>query len=396
VACFATFADNDGAAAHRVRIFRVDDGIHAQRGRPSDEQGPPADPASIRSLSTLTFLHAGPTLTEFIMRILSTPSARALRFVLLSPAALALGLALSACGGGSGDAAVTTPPATAASAATVQETSANTSVVPAASTEALDETIFAAQASVATILSGQASQTVNCPGGGTAMIAVTGALPLATLTNGQFDAGETYTLTYTDCKGALGRASVNGQMTLTVNEASSTPGNTHLALATATTNVVVSLPRGNLTLNGASTVTRDVVTTANTTVTTTHWVTPSFTVVTAFGARTSTFAFTNVDRTRVVTRTNNVVTSTTHSGTCTLSATLPNGSFTVTESTTGTVTFDANGVPTSGTWTYVLPHNTIVVTIGNGIATVTVDWGSDGTIDRTYTFQINDLAAQAG
>ena len=324
------------------------------------------------------------------MQILCTPPARALRFVLLSPAALALSLALSACGGGSGsDGSATTPPATAASAAMVQETSSNTSVVPAASTEALSEAIdTTAQMAIE---AGQASRTFNCAGGGSVQYQVTGP-DLALLTNGAFDTGEVYTLTYSACKRAVGRASVSGTLTLTVNNATAT----HWELATATNNVVVTLPRGNVTLNGASTMTRDIVTNGATTVTTTRWITPNFTVATAFGGRSSTFTFSDVDRTRVVTVTGGTVTSTTHSGKCTLSATLPNGSFTVTESTTGIVTFDANGVPTAGIWTYLLPHNTIVVTVGNGVATVTVDWGPDGSIDRTYTFQINDLAAQAG
>jgi hypothetical protein len=36
------------------------------------------------------------------------------------------------------------------------------------------------------------------------------------------------------------------------------------------------------------------------------------------------------------------------------------------------------------------------VSVAGGIATVTVDWGPDGTIDRTYTFPIGDLVGAAG
>ena len=31
-----------------------------------------------------------------------------------------------------------------------------------------------------------------------------------------------------------------------------------------------------------------------------------------------------------------------------------------------------------------------------GIATIGVDWGADGTIDRTYTFQVSTLETSAG
>jgi len=74
------------------------------------------------------------------------------------------------------------------------------------------------------------------------------------------------------------------------------------------------------------------------------------------------------------------------SGTITIDAQLPNGSWTVTTATQGAVSYDANGVPTQGAWTITLPHNIIGISVVPGTLTVTVDWGADGTIDRTWTF----------
>ena len=47
---------------------------------------------------------------------------------------------------------------------------------------------------------GTASQTFDCAGGGTALFTVTGS----NLGNGQLDAGEVYSVSYTACKGAAG------------------------------------------------------------------------------------------------------------------------------------------------------------------------------------------------
>jgi hypothetical protein len=61
----------------------------------------------------------------------------------------------------------------------------------------------------------------------------------------------------------------------------------------------------------------------------------------------------------------------------------------------GNVSYDANGVPTAGTWQITLPHNAIGVAVGAGTATVTLDHGPDGTIDRTRTFTTTTLDAEA-
>jgi hypothetical protein len=57
---------------------------------------------------------------------------------------------------------------------------------------------------------------------------------------------------------------------------------------------------------------------------------------------------------------------------------------------------DANGVPTQGAWTITLPDDRLAVGVVPGTVTVTLDRGSDGTIDRTWVFGSGVLADEAG
>lgn len=215
---------------------------------------------------------------------------------------------------------------------------------------------------------------------------------LAQLTNGQLDAGENYTLTFSTCKGALGAASVNGSMSLNVLSAST--GN--LSVTTSTNGLVITRPRGTQTLNGSSALQYTTVTQGNVVTTTTRWTTPSYTVTTAYNSRSSSFSLTNVDITNSVSTTNGVISGSTHSGTSTIAATLPNGAFTITTATQGTVTYDATGKPTQGSWSITLPNNRITLSVASGTASIGVDYGADGTIDVTYTLTITELENEAG
>ena len=298
--------------------------------------------------------------------------------------ALSLVALLAACGGGSDS----PPPSNAVSADDAKSVSANAASMPNDTATAMSATVTTAEMVVA---SGEASVTVNCPGGGTAVYQVTGP-NAALLLNHQLDEGENYSVTFNACRSASGAASVSGAMTLAV--ASKTADS--ITLNTATSNVVVSLPHGDVTLNGSSTVTRTITTSGNTTTTTTHWVTPNFSITSHRNGRTSTFSYTNVDITRTIVVTNGMVTSTSYSGTSTLSWTWPNGSFSITFATQGSIGCDADGTPTQGTWTITLPHNRLILTIVPGTVTLQVDYGADGTIDRTYIFTVNELMNTAG
>ncbi|MGD9831469.1 MAG: hypothetical protein AB7U92_01830 [Piscinibacter sp.] len=305
----------------------------------------------------------------------------------LAPVAAAAALALlAACGGGGEDAGA---PLGAVSELQAESMSANSAVLPADSVEGQATVLSTTRAVVA---GGTASQTFACAGGGTAVFTVTGG-SIGSVTNGQLDAGEVYSLTYTDCRGAAGAAALTGTTTLTVVTAAA--GSTEVN--TSTQNLQIALPLRTLTLNGSSTLSELVADNGAGVVTTTHrWTSPNITVNSLRNTRTSTFTLSNVDQTRVITTTGGTISARTRSGTVTMNAQLPNGSWTITTATQGAVSFDANGVPTQGSWTITLPNNIIGISVVPGTLTVTADWGANGTIDRTWTFTSADIGAEAG
>jgi hypothetical protein len=289
---------------------------------------------------------------------------------------------LAACGGGGGDAGT---PITGVTQSQAQAMSANSAVVPAETTDAAALLLSTTQAIVA---GGTASATFNCAGGGTAVFTATGS----NIGNGQLDAGEVYNVTYTACKGSAGAASLDGTATLTVVAA----GAGTVEVNTSTSGIVITLPQRTLTLNGTSTLSQTVVTNGAATTTTNHWTSPQIVVTSQRNTRSSSFTLTGIDITRSFTTTNGVVSARSSSGTHTMTAVLPNGNWTVTTATNGAVSYDANGVPTQGDWTITLPNNRIGVNVVPGTLTVTVDFGADGSIDRTYVFTTTVIVAEAG
>ena len=195
--------------------------------------------------------------------------------------------------------------------------SANSAVIPAEGSEAASTLLSTAQVVVA---GGQASQTYACPGGGTALFTATGG-SLASLANGALDAGEVYSLTYTDCRGSAGAASLSGTTTLTVLAAGS--GGTEVA--TTTQGITVTLPQRVLTLNGASTLSRSVVANGASTITTDRWTAAQIELTSQRNARSSRFTLSAVDLSRSITVTNGVISARSGSGTHTMNAVLPNG-----------------------------------------------------------------------
>lgn len=310
--------------------------------------------------------------------------ARRLRRALIP--ALSLSLLLVACGGG-GDAP---PPQNSdpVSADTALTASSNSAIVPDDAHSATAELLAAVQAVVAA--SSQATASVNCAGGGTAVFQATGA-SAALLGNGQLDQGETYSVVFNNCRSASGSASISGSLNLAVTSVTADS----ITVDTSTNNVVVSRPFGHVVVNGSSTFTQTTTVAGNTTTITTRWVSPSFSVTRVHGARVASFSLTNVDVTRTVVFTAGVFTSVSYTGTATWSASLPNGSFSVTY-TVQNATYDGNGTPTGGTWTIQLPNHRLQLTVAGNLATVTIDFNSDGTIDRTHVFAIGEFVAGAG
>lgn len=279
----------------------------------------------------------------------------------------------------------------------VEATSANAVAVPSAAMAASSASVTTSQAAVAiggasvTISGNSASATVACPGGGSAMFSVTGPTP-ANFTDGQLDAGETFTLTFAACKAQADGASVTGVTTLDVIAATTDS----LTVHTSTNALVVTLPNGTVTLNGSSTLVRTVATLGATVTTIDHWTAPSYSVSTAFNGRSDTFSMTDVDITATTTVTNGTLVSTTYEGTLTLAANLASVDFSITIATQGQVNYDGAGTPTQGTWTITFPYNAMTLSIATGMVTVGVDYGGGAAVDKVYTYPVGTLESYAG
>ena len=328
---------------------------------------------------------------------------RSIRRTAHHPLALLCATALAACGGGgssNGDAAgepLSLDTATGYSAnATLVSGDAgtvhDTSVLAAQSVIATQATVAAAHESVQGV-SAQAvtNATVDCAGGGTAVLSITGGTA-GSLLNGQLDAGEVYTLTFMDCSGAAGAVAVNGSLTMTVV---TSDANT-LSVTTEAVALSAALPRGSVTLNGNTSRTVSSTTNGGTTQLTSHFRSPSLGLTTHYDGRTADFSLSAVDITRQATLVNGVLQGSSINGTHTMGLTLPNGSAFYTVATQGSATYGPTGLPIAGTWTITLPHAAVGLAIANALATITVDQGKDGTIDRSVTVPVSRLASDAG
>lgn len=293
---------------------------------------------------------------------------------------------LSGCGGGSSyDSAGNTQ--TPMGPETAQSVSANTLVLGQDSTSAHVSVLRAAQAVLA---SGQASVTVACGGGGTALFTASGG-SLAGLTNGVLDAGERYSILFSNCRESAGSDSVNGRLSLEVVTASAS----ELTVQTSTQGIVVARPHRTLTLDGSSTLTQSVATQGATVTTTHRWVSPQIALTSLHNAQLSSLTLSNVDLTQTTSTTGGVPSGSTSSGTLTITVAWPNNSWSATIATQSTAVYDADGVATQGSWRMSLPHDRIDLTVAGGMATVTVDHGPDGSIDRTFIFAVPALAEEA-
>ena len=237
--------------------------------------------------------------------------------------------------------------------------------------------------------------TVDCAGGGTAVLSITGGT-LASQLNGQLDAGEHYSVNFAQCKGATGSAQLDGGVEMDVVSADHGSSPSTSAINVTVTNLALTLPSGTATLSGTASASRSVVTSNGTTTTTSHVTVPSATLATAFNGRTGSFTLTNLDATRTVTAVDGVVTGSQYSGHHALSGTANGRSFSLNVATTGNASYGANGALVSGTWTVVRPNATIATTIAAGTVIVTVDEFNDGTIDHTWSFTTAQLNAAAG
>lgn len=328
-------------------------------------------------------------------------------------AALACGALLTACGGGADGAAPTSTAlsesdatadaanatSTGADTATAMDTVIDTTSVLAQATAsasaAAPDRMHALSAGAETASAPVTNVTVDCAGGGTATLSITGGTGASEI-NGQLDAGEHYSVTYAQCTGQAGHAQLNGNAEMDVVSADHTTSPSTVAVNLTVTGLSLTLPSGTATLDGTASVSRSAVTTGSTTTTTSQVTVPSATLATAFNGRTGSFTLTDLDATRTVTSTAGVITASQFSGHHTLTGNANGRAVSLSVSTTGNVAYDATGALASGAWTVVRPRATIVTTVANGTVVLTVDDGSDGTIDHTWTFPVATLNAAAG
>ena len=315
---------------------------------------------------------------------------------------------LAACGGGGSDGRVGLDDATATMYA------ANAAQIGSDATGVADAGVLAAQAMVAAgagvmasddRMSAQATgaqplgtSTKPCPGGGSATVSITGGTPESEA-NGKLDTGEVYQVSYAACAGAAGLDQLDGTLAMTVLAASGDSANGALSLSTTATGLMLTTPRGTATLNGSTQRDYSVATDSDGTVHLgSHLVTtPSATLATNYNARASLFTLSATDIQRTATLVGGVLQSSTIMGTHTLAGVLPNATFSFTVATTGGVTtYGPDGRPTAGVWTITLPENIVAVTIANALATITIDHGKDGTIDRPITVTLPQLVGSAG
>jgi hypothetical protein len=291
---------------------------------------------------------------------------------------------LSACGGNSDDAG--TPP-NAVSSDTAQSVSANTLELGPDSVNANAAVLRTAQAVVA---SGQATTTIACGAGGTARFTASGGSG-GSLFNGVLDAGERYTMLFDDCRVSAGSDSLSGVMSLEVISASAS----ELTLQTSTQGIVVDRPHRRLTLNGSSVISQSTVTNGDTVTTTNRWVSPLIELTSLHNARLSSLTLSNVDLSTSQTTTRGAPAGSTSSGTLTITVSWPGNSWSATIATQGTAAYDVTGVATQGSWVMTLPHDRIGLVVAAGLATVTLDNGADGSIDRTLIFGVPALADES-
>jgi hypothetical protein len=262
------------------------------------------------------------------------------------------------------------------------------------------ETAQAADATPAA--AGSATGTVACPNGGTVAWTVTG--DSATLGNGQLDAGETYAVTYTACGTADSNNVLDGNTSLAVTTRSG--GN--VAFTHTMTNLKQTITNGTTVaqylLNGSTSVSRTVTTPTGggrqvTRQITSPYISLTSTISGPFGTRNAMYYLRQLDWT--VVRTYNAagaLTTRTHQGAVIIDAMTPrrpNATLSIT--TQGTLTLDgSDGAAAQGSFTVATSRNTIACTYGNGVATLTLDLGNDGTIDRTWTLTRTGLIGEAG
>jgi hypothetical protein len=317
-------------------------------------------------------------------------------------AALAVTVLLAACGGG-GDAGDTS---FGMSAETAQGYAADGSAMPVTAATGLDSAAVALEAGLATSATANATRNIQsarplatasasatCVGVGSVAWTVTG--DASTLGNGQFDSGESYSVTYTGCV-ADGGATLDGSLTLAVGSGKTS---THLPLTLTATNLRTTTVQGQFVLNGSVSSTRDLVDVAGGgTEYTVHHTSNGVTLQSTIGARNASYNLTSWDWTVVRTYSAaNLLTARTHQGTLTMDASTPRRpNATLSLTTQGALTLGDDGWAAAGSFVVVTMNNKITGVWASGSIALTLDLGNNGTVDRSWTITRTTFNGEAG
>ena len=319
--------------------------------------------------------------------------------------AMLLATALTACGGGGGSEgsdpvseATTTSQAVADT--TASDTAADAVVVASDALSVVDTAVVTAQSVVLTqSLAGGAPVVifvpVACPGGGSALLSISGGT-VDSVANGQLDAGETYALQFTDCRLEAASVALNGSLLLTVDALSGDEA----ALSMNLESLSAQQALGTVTLNGRLQWQGSRSVASSTGVPTggvsSRLTTDQLAVTTVSGSRTGSFELRTLDIAREVFWANGLPTSSAMNGRYVIAATHPRNSFEASVTTSGTTQFDADGVPSAGSWQLSLASWAMQMTVSGETVTLAIDQGNDGTVDRTFTHARPQLVAEAG
>lgn len=262
-----------------------------------------------------------------------------------------------------------------------------------ASSDAQAAALSATSAASPVVAQAVAEVPVACPGGGQALLSISGGT-VASVLNGQLDAGEVYALSFTDCRGAAGGLAQNGEVAFTVTEVNGD----QLAVQWQATALRTSLPNGSLQLDGSLSWRRSSQTlSGDTQVWSCSLSTSELHLQTGYNTRSGSYTLSALSHQRTLTWQAGVIQSAELQGTHTMSAMAGSRSgFSYTVSTQGRVSYDATGLQVTGVWLLTLPSTAISVKAESSSVTLSVDDGKDGSVDRSITLPVGELGEQAG
>lgn len=336
---------------------------------------------------------------------MQTPSHLTLTRLSLA-AAIACATLLAACGGGGGSdsdsdsasASASQPPSSQMLQSEATADSANASQTGTDTATSMD-TVYSTTEAVVQSASGATAPVtntvVNCAGGGTATLTIHGGTP-ATQLNGKLDTGERYTITYAQCARGSGYPQLTGSVEMNITSASGSSTSGTNAASIRATQLSLTSSAGSTVLDGSGTVSHSSSTaTDGSTTTIAHVTVPNATLTNSYSGRNGSFTLSDLDATRTVKWVAGTITSSQYSGHHSLSGSANGRAVSLKVSTNGSISYDASGTLFSGQWTVTNPNATIVTTVSNGSAVLTVDDSSDGTIDHTWTFPRATLITSA-